>query len=65
MLTEQQLVEYALTFPDVYRDMPFRDDTVYPVSYTHLDVYKRQALRPVRVPAGQKKRKAALQKARG
>ena len=29
MLTEQRLVEYALTFPDVYRDMPFHDDTVY------------------------------------
>ena len=33
------------------KDKP-RKDALSPVSYTHLDVYKRQALRLLRTPQG-------------
>ena len=47
MKTREEAAAYGLTFPDSYEDRPFKDQRwqvirVKPVSYTHLDVYKRQ-----------------------
>ena len=40
MRTREEVLQYALSFPNVYEERPFRNQGS--VSYTHLDVYKRQ-----------------------